>query len=250
MEPTTKDTPKASLPPSIPAIRSQKQEDDGWDYNWDATHQAYYFYNRFTRQTTWKNPRVPSVATDTQTDRETHHIRASIKADTQVSISEEIPSNVLNEAVLPLLPQTCLPAGGYNPAIHGSYDPNAWYAKAQAAAEEAEEQANSRAQAAAELDAATGTFNRFTGRFQLQITNDTSSFSLAECGSCEVQSDEAKSRRQLNSFFDVDAAANQHDGRSLRAERSGIRPSKNELKRFKERRRAKKEEKRRAWLKE
>ncbi|KAF7549442.1 hypothetical protein G7Z17_g6397 [Cylindrodendrum hubeiense] len=62
--------------------------------------------------------------------------------------------------------------------------------------------------------------------------------------------DEAKSRRQMNAFFDVDAAANAHDGRSLKAERSGKKPSKNELKAFKEKRRARKEEKRRAWLRD
>ena len=52
----------------------------------------------------------------------------------------------------------------------------------------------------------------------------------------------------MNAFFDVDAAANQHDGRSLKAERQNQRLSKTELKAFKEKRRARKEEKRRAWL--
>jgi hypothetical protein len=63
-------------------------------------------------------------------------------------------------------------------------------------------------------------------------------------------SDDAKSRRQMNAFFDVDAAANSHDGRSLKAERSNKKPSKAELKAFKEKRRARKEEKRRAWLRD
>jgi hypothetical protein len=54
----------------------------------------------------------------------------------------------------------------------------------------------------------------------------------------------------MNAFFDVDAAANSHDGRSLKAERSGKKLSKAELKHFKEKRRVKKEEKRRAWLRD
>jgi hypothetical protein len=85
---------------------------------------------------------------------------------------------------------------------------------------------------------ATAAFNRFTGRFQnSEITP-------------ENFNDENKSKRQMNAFFDVDAAANSHDGRSLKAERSGKKLTKTELKNFKEKRKAKKEEKRRAWLRD
>lgn len=83
-----------------------------------------------------------------------------------------------------------------------------------------------------------GSFNRFTGRWQADEDNP------------DKHNDENKTRRQMNAFFDVDAAANAHDGRSLKAERSGKKPSKAELKQFKEKRRAKKEEKRRAWLRD
>lgn len=85
---------------------------------------------------------------------------------------------------------------------------------------------------------ATGHFNRFTGRFQHEELNP------------EVHNDENKSRRQMSAFFDVDAAANSHDGRSLKAERRGKTLSKKELKAYKEKRREKKEEKRRAWLRD
>ena len=54
----------------------------------------------------------------------------------------------------------------------------------------------------------------------------------------------------MNAFFDVDAAANSHDGKSLKAERSGKKLSKAEVKAFKDKRREKKEEKRRAWLRD
>jgi hypothetical protein len=91
---------------------------------------------------------------------------------------------------------------------------------------------------AADAYGASGSFNRFTGRWQAADQNP------------ERYNDESKSRRQMNAFFDVDAAANSHDGRSLKAERSGKKPTKSELKQFKEKRRAKKEEKRRAWLRD
>ena len=131
--------------------------------------------------------------------------------------------------------------GGYNPAIHGSYDPNADYAK-EAEREEEEMEAAAAAVTAAGFPtgsdeyATTAHFNRFNGRFQ-----------QAGAGP-EYHNDENKSKRQMNAFFDVDAAANSHDGRSLKAERRGKALSKKELKAFQEKRRTKKDEKRRAWL--
>lgn len=129
--------------------------------------------------------------------------------------------------------------GGYNPAIHGSYDPNADYAKE--AEEEEEEQAAASVGGMQTLNqdyVAQAHFNRFTGKFQ-----------QAGMGP-ELHNDENKSKRQMTAFFDVDAAANSHDGRSLKAERRGKALSKKELKAFSEKRKAKKEEKRRAWLRD
>lgn len=186
-------------------------EDDGWQPVWDQTNQAFYFYNRFTGGTQWDNPRVPEA--------------------TQV-----IPPapGVATAPVIPASDQATRPAGGYDPSIHGDYDPNAWYAQpAQAESTDA-----TMPTSAAELYAQTGAFNRFTGRWQ-----------AAEVGP-ELHNDENKSKRQMNAFFDVDAAANSHDGRSLKAERSGKKLSKTELKQFKEKRKARKEEKRRAWLRD
>jgi hypothetical protein len=41
------------------ASQQQDQPDDGWEALWDTNTQQYYFYNRFTNETTWINPRVP-----------------------------------------------------------------------------------------------------------------------------------------------------------------------------------------------
>ncbi|KAL2108609.1 hypothetical protein VUR80DRAFT_3599 [Thermomyces stellatus] len=195
--PLPDEAPPESNPP-LPSEPAPDASDDGWDYRWDYALSRYVFFNRITGAETLENPRVPSAAT-----------------------SDHQPAP-------PVIT-------GYNPAIHGDYDPNAWYAKLH------EEPA-----APAQTDptagyydfsyGATALFNRFTGQFQTEGPGR--------------HSDEAKSRRQLNAYFDVDAAANANNGRSLKAERSGKKPSKNELKFFKEKRRARKEEKRRAWLRD
>jgi hypothetical protein len=116
----------------------------------------------------------------------------------------------------------------YNPAIHGDYDPTAPYAQVQ---EPVDESAQYQTVAA---------FNRFTGKFQASTSRQVP----------ENYNDENKSRRQMEFYFDVDAAANSHNGKSLKAERQTKRLTKKELKQFKEKRRARKEEKRKAWLKD
>ena len=126
---------------------------------------------------------------------------------------------------------------GYNPKIHGSYDPNAPYAQYHNRKREEEatvEQIASGVLPAAQSGdyATAGTFNRFTGNFQNADK------------SMERHDDHHKSGRQLGAFFDVDAAANSHDGRSLKEERRNEKLSKKQIKELAEKRRAKKEKKR------
>lgn len=132
--------------------------------------------------------------------------------------------------------------GGYNPAIHGNYDPNADYALEATKEEEEAEEAAAAAAAfpnrPAQDYSTAAHFNRFTGKFQ-----------QAELGP-DMHNDENKSKRQMTAFFDVDAAANTHDGRSLKAERRGKALTKKELKAFQDKRKAKKDDKRRAWLRD
>ncbi|KAK0103184.1 hypothetical protein ONS95_014980 [Cadophora gregata] len=201
--------PNEDLPP-LPSEPppAATEEDDGWAPVWEETAQAFYFYNRFTGATQWTNPRVPDVS---------------------------LPGPPGVEAPLPVETPPAAPPSttGYNPAIHGDYDPNAWYAQPSAP-----EPAAGQAVDPAAQYTATAAFNRFTGRYQAADLNP------------ENFNDENKSKRQMNAFFDVDAAANSHDGKSLKAERSGKKISKTELKQFKEKRKQKKEEKRRAWLRD
>lgn len=193
--------------PPLPSEAPPASENDGWEFHWDADNSAYFFHNRLTGESTWENPRTTKEAT----------VESGAAAVAEPPKDEKPP------------------AGGYNPAIHGDYDPTAWYAQTNNGEQEARQ--NQPVDPAAAY-AAIGSFNRFTGRWQSDALDP------------EQHNDENKSHRQMNAFFDVDAAANSHDGRSLKAERSGKKPTKTELKEFKEKRKAKKEEKRRAWLRD
>lgn len=186
-----------------------KPSDDGWSAEWDAARSAWYFYNRFTGLSQWDNPRMPEAS----------------GAD---PVGAEPPTTSELASV----------AGGYNPAIHGSWDPNAPYAQAYTQPEEEGGDGDEQLPDATLLQVPGAHFNKRTGKFQLADQN------------AERHNDEAKSYRQMNNYFDVDKAANSHDGRSLKAERQGKKPTKKELSMWKEKRKARKEEKRRAWLRD
>jgi hypothetical protein len=209
--------PTGEEPPPLPDEPPPNQPpDDGWEPIWDDGAQAFYFHNRFTNATQWENPRVPGAVQPTAPPGVTHY-------DSSSTLEPPPPTRK---------------AGGYDPAIHGDFDPNADYAKAYEIHGSTEDTSGASGTGATDNYAATGAFNRFTGKWQRADLNP------------ENFSDEQKSRRQMNAFFDVDAAANSHNGRSLRAERQSQKLSKAELKAFKEKRREKKEEKRRAWLRD
>lgn len=206
----------ASDAPPLPAGPPPGSEpaDDGWSAEWDAARSAWYFYNRFTGVSQWDNPRVPEASAAQA---------ASTTAPGTGASSTSEPTSV---------------AGGYNPAIHGSWDPNAPYAQAYTQPEEEADDGVEQLPDPTLLQVPGAHFNKRTGKFQ-----------MADQGP-DRHNDEAKSYRQMNNFFDVDKAANSHDGRSLKAERQGKKPTKKELSMWKEKRKARKEEKRRAWLRD
>ncbi|CAK7218715.1 hypothetical protein SBRCBS47491_003603 [Sporothrix bragantina] len=206
--PTDDNETDAVAPPPLPdepLPDGKDANDDGWDPVWSDEHQAWYFVNRFTQQTQWENPRVPDAAESTA---------AGAGAGATV--------------------------GGYNPAIHGDYDPTAWYATGGSAA-------NSIEDASTENVIGTDPIAAAAAAAAAMIQGDSR---RGGGSAADRYSNDAKAGRQLNNYFDVAAASSAHDGRSLKAERSGIKPSKSELKAFKEKRRARKEEKRRAWLRD
>lgn len=113
---------------------------------------------------------------------------------------------------------------GYIPAVHGAYDANAHYAKwhEQKRAEEAAQasQADATGPGGTASYESTMALNRFTGHAQ-----------RAGLGP-ERHSDSAKASRQMNAFFDPEAAANAHDGRSLKEERKNQVPSKRQIQEY------------------
>lgn len=208
--------PNETIPPLPNEAPPGQATDDGWDPVWDDNAQAFYFYNRFTSLTQWENPRVPEAPQPPAPGVGNH--------DRNPETGDAPPPRV---------------AGGYDPAIHGDYDPNADYAQSLNPSTSDDTLVPDPTVSDPNLIyTATGQFNRFTGKWQAASLTP------------ENFNDDNKSRRQMNAFFDVDAAANSHDGKSLKAERSGKKLSKQELKAFKEKRREKKEEKRRAWLRD
>ncbi len=225
------------LPDERPPSDRPTSEDDGWQPVWDDGMQAFYFYNRFTKCTQWDNPRVPHAMTLGQ---QSNHDRIAPTHAPGTAAPSVPRARQADFDESPLKPAV---AGGYNPAIHGDYDPNADYNQPVMSSSDPSIDPTSSSDP---LDpqynndpyAATANFNRFTGRFQSNTLTP------------ENFNDENKSKRQMNAFFDVDAAANRHDGRSLRAERAGKKLSKEEVKAFRDKRKSKKEERRRAWLKD
>lgn len=203
-------------PPPLPNEPIPDQtDDDGWEPVWDENAQTFYFYNRLTQVTQWENPRAPQTAASS--------VRVEDTGPPGAASHQPVKKPV---------------AGGYDPAIHGDYDPNADYAKAYDAQGQDDQLSSTALSDPTHAYAATGAFNRFTGKWQSAEVNP------------EKFNDENKSKRQMNAFFDVDAAANAHDGRSLKAERSSKKITKQELKAYREKRKEKKEEKRRAWLRD
>ncbi|KAK8164683.1 hypothetical protein IWX90DRAFT_140659 [Phyllosticta citrichinensis] len=225
--------PADEVPPPLPNEEPPAPEDDGWDAHWDHNVAAYYFHNRYTGVTQWENPRVPAASSPAGAPS------AAAPPPAPGTTSYGPSSSALGSP-----PRKRV--AGYNPAIHGDYDPNADYAREYEHNDETtlDPDAAAAAHAAALAGDTSGAyaqsaaFNRFTGRFQ-----------AGDLGP-DRHNDESKSKRQLNAYFDVDAAANSHNGMSLKAERQNKRLTKKELKAFKEKAAKKKEEKRRAWLRD
>lgn len=128
----------------------------------------------------------------------------------------------------------------YNPKIHGNYDPNADYAKytSQRLAEQSGYNNTATIILSGSADyTTTMALNARTGAAQpSHLTADR-------------HNDAAKSGRQMNAFFDVDAAANAHEGKSLKEERKNKKLSKADVKAFNEARKEKKQKKRMAFYK-
>ena len=183
----------------------------------------HYFLQMDTQESSWEEPSEPYWIWDAsrQTlDESGLQYPAAVSSSAQPASDEPDPEYY-----------------GYNPKIHGKYDPNAPYAQYHKRKRDEESGADQIPSSnlvpgkSGEYEVAAA-FNRFTGNFQ---SSDKS---------MEQHDDFHKSGRQLGAFFDVDAAANSHDGRSLKEERRNEKLSKKQIKELADKRRAKKEKKR------
>lgn len=188
--------------------------------------QDHYFLQMDTQESAWEEPREPYWIWNAD---EQKLDEAGLQQPTKGSTMQ--PTGEPDEEYY-----------GYNPKIHGTYDPNAPYAqyhKKKRVEEAGFEQGVVGGLSSAQDGAyeVAGAFNRFTGNFQ---SGDKSA---------EKHNDYNKSGRQMGAFFDVDAAANSHDGRSLKEERRNEKLTKKQVRELAKKRRAKKENKRLAFYK-
>ncbi|KAF2212103.1 hypothetical protein CERZMDRAFT_42151 [Cercospora zeae-maydis SCOH1-5] len=131
----------------------------------------------------------------------------------------------------------------YNPRIHGDYDPNADYAKY--TEQHLAEKSGAATYPGMTVAATTGVAEYSS----VMALNARTGSAQPSHLSADRHNDFAKSGRQMNAFFDVDAAANAHDGKSLKEERKNKKLSKAEVKAFNEARKEKKQKKRMAFYK-
>lgn len=131
----------------------------------------------------------------------------------------------------------------YNPRIHGDYDPNADYAKY------TEQRLAEQSGATTYSGAAAATAAGSADYSSIMALNARTGSAQPSHLSADRHNDFAKSGRQMNAFFDVDAAANAHEGKSLKEERKNKKLSKAEVKAFNEARKEKKQKKRLAFYK-
>lgn len=267
------DAGHAPLPADAPPAH-----DDGWDCAWLEDHQRHLYWNKFTGERTWNNPRVPDsaygeygygagahayhaypVATSSgaynafQTgtnapEQSTYPAHSSAHgASPYVSGPPGLPPGTWHyDSANPVHGHADNGATNndpvYNPKIHGNWDPNADYAVAARKRQEAAEQATAQPTAfpfgapGSDGYAAAATFNHRTGQFQSSdVTADR-------------HSDANKALRQQNAYFDANASANSHDGRSLKEERRNQKLSKAQLQQYRQKKADKKLQKQRDWL--
>lgn len=125
---------------------------------------------------------------------------------------------------------------GYNPKIHGNYDPKADYAQYHN---------NLRAQESNVVAPVVPP----PGYGAAMILNARTGHAQANRPGAEHHNDANKSGRQLNAFFDADAAANAHEGISLKEERQKQTLSKKQVAEFKKKTQERKRKKKMDWLK-
>lgn len=205
---------------------TEKQHD--WQAVWDATRQAWYFWNQVTQETTWENP-LTKEGENEELTAQVNIASANDNEGTTVSMT-----SMTDEQVAQMV----------------GIDPDLAYLDPVMYANEIHQARMGNAASTSTSYQSQGAFDSRTGKFVSQTnlkqgaTYDPSRLSHAN------QAD-----RQLGAFFDVEQYEGQrkreHENAQLETDEQGRvkrqRPSKKELKFFKERAKEKKASKH-AWL--
>ncbi|KAH0831342.1 hypothetical protein J3R83DRAFT_14000 [Lanmaoa asiatica] len=207
------DPPSPSLDPS--ASTSASLSAGAWQALFSPQHNAYYFYNASTGETTWVNPLQPPPFDPSSSSTGIQDAGANAQADG--------------------------PDGADNP---NSYDPNSLEARAIAAGIDP---------SLAHLDPSlVGPSSlAHTGSFTAKFNARTGAFTAADARAPSHLSEYERMKRMSEFYFDVGAWENEVEQRDTAEKEAGgkkrKRPTKKDLERFKEQKKQKKIAKT-AWL--
>ncbi|KAI0319745.1 hypothetical protein OF83DRAFT_1108748 [Amylostereum chailletii] len=203
----------SSTPTPAPAIPGVATSGD-WQAIWSPSHNAYYFYNSVTQQTTWENPIQPTASTDSAPEDSSSSPGAGPSSDPKSSAPPAVAQMyALQEAAAA---QGIDPSLAYlDPSLAGPSAPGGVYNY-------------------------TAKFNARTGAFTAMDGRDPSHLSEYE-----------RAKRMSQVYFDVGAWEQEVERRKAEEDAEGgkkrKRPSKKDLERFKEQKKQKKIAKT-AWL--
>ncbi|KAM0723641.1 hypothetical protein Q7P37_000629 [Cladosporium fusiforme] len=200
--------------------------------------QEYYFTHVPSGESTYEEPNEEFYLYDWKT--KLYHVSGLQKPTPKETLEEE--QRIREEEQNPMNYDDPRPRNGWQGykglEIDGPWDPNGYYmAYHNWLAKLEEDKANPQAAATDQTYASSAQFNAQTGRYQ---TADQSA---------DRYDSSNRAGRQMNHFFDVDSAANAHDGRSLKEERRAMTHSKKEIAEMNQKRKDKKHQKRMAFLK-
>lgn len=190
---------------SPPPVAGVTAANGDWQAIWSPAHNAYYFYNAKTQETTWANPLQPAASASASPSPSAGSPGPSASTSSMYDLQAAAAAQGIDPALAFLDPS--LAAGPSNPAAF-TYS--------------------------AKFNARTGAFTRPDGR-------DPSHLSEYE-----------RAKRMSEFYFDVNAWEHEVEARKLEEAheeetRKRKRPTKKDLERFKEQKRAKKIAKT-AWL--
>ncbi|KAK4992145.1 hypothetical protein LTR50_001323 [Elasticomyces elasticus] len=210
-------------------VRSANVPDDnGWQcFKVSTKYETgfHYFYNAKEKKATWANPYAPEAPYG--------YAPPKVGPNTPAPGTSTLGDPAQGNAFHPEFTEASPVKISYNPTIHGSWNSHADYVDDYYPSRpEPKALPAYTAAALSEAYEASSHFNRRTGKFQ-----DTNK------KRAELHSEGNRALRQQHAFFDVERAANNHGGKSLKEERRQQKPTAKQLQEWKQKRQEKKRQK-------